>query len=57
MNGGHTGINWHEHYLPEFAQLLFRDDVSASLNSPEPRRPGAAESRPAVTLSLAQARF
>jgi enterochelin esterase family protein len=22
--GGHTWINWREHYLPEFAQLLFR---------------------------------
>ena len=28
--GGHTWINWREHYLPEFAQLLFRDDVAAS---------------------------
>ncbi len=23
--GGHTWINWREHYLPEFAQLIFND--------------------------------
>ncbi len=28
--GGHTWINWRENYLPEFAQLLFRDEVSAA---------------------------
>jgi enterochelin esterase-like enzyme len=27
--GGHTWINWREHYLPEFAQLLFRDEATA----------------------------
>jgi enterochelin esterase family protein len=29
-DGGHTWINWREYYLPEFAQLLFRDDATAS---------------------------
>jgi enterochelin esterase-like enzyme len=24
--GGHTWINWREHYLPEFAQQLFREE-------------------------------
>lgn len=24
-DGGHTWIKWREHYLPEFAQLLFQD--------------------------------
>lgn len=28
--GGHTWINWREHYLPEFARLLFRDDPTAA---------------------------
>src|SRR5262249_11884401 len=32
--GGHTWINWREHYLPEFAQLLFRDDAAAGPRSP-----------------------
>ncbi len=25
--GGHTWINWREHYLPEFVSLLFRDEA------------------------------
>jgi enterochelin esterase family protein len=33
-DGGHTWINWREHYLPEFAQLLFRDDVAAKPTTP-----------------------
>ena len=33
-DGGHTWINWREHYLPEFAQLLFRDDATAAPGSP-----------------------
>ena len=56
-DGGHTWINWREHYLPEFAQSLFRDDVSTSARSPEPHRPAAAEPRPAVTLFPAPAGF
>lgn len=29
-DGGHTWINWREHYLPAFAQLLFQDGVKAA---------------------------
>lgn len=27
-DGGHTWTNWRENYLPEFAQLLFKDDAT-----------------------------
>jgi enterochelin esterase family protein len=33
-DGGHTWINRREHYLPEFVQLLFRDDVAAKPKTP-----------------------
>jgi enterochelin esterase family protein len=38
--GGHTWINWRENYLPEFVQLLFRDDAATSRTEP-PRRSSA----------------
>src|SRR5262249_55871561 len=34
--GGHTWINWREHYLPEFARLLFRDDATAGAGAGSP---------------------
>lgn len=52
-DGGHTWINWREHYLPEFAPLLFRDDAPASRPAPEARRPAPA--RPALAVTLAPA--
>ena len=56
-DGGHTWINWREHYLPEFAQLLFRDDATAGRPTASPRRPSSAGPRLPVTLSPAPAGF
>ena len=53
--GGHTWINWREHYLPGFARLLFRDGSTAGGPAPRPAPP--AEPRPAVTLSAAPSGF
>ena len=56
-DGGHTWINWRERYLPEFAQLLFRDDATAGRPAASPRRPSSAGPRLPVTLSPAPAGF
>jgi enterochelin esterase-like enzyme len=61
--GGHTWINWREHYLPDFAQLLFREAAAATRaesttpGQGAPRGQNSTEPRPAVTLSSAPSGF
>ncbi len=53
-SGGHTWIQWREHYLPEFVQLLFRDDGVGSEDKPSPSPESASSLEEAMVRPAAE---